>query len=171
VFIVSKCLIGQKSKYNGGDNLTQDVVEFTQSYACLFICPETAYLPIPRDPAEIIKNTSDSSFRVINKSGIDVTREFLDGAIDCIREIEEYAVDNNEIIEGAVLKSKSPSCGCGEIYDGSFSHNVITGNGVFVELLLKEFESFTKGEQTMVPGVVFSNNFQIANESNLKDIF
>lgn len=69
--------------------------------------------------------------RVVTDDGIDVTRQFEDGAEACLGCIQAQGC------KAAVLKARSPSCGAGEIYDGSFSHSVVKGNGVFAGLLEK----------------------------------
>ena len=72
---------------------------------------------------EIVEN------KVINQLGKDVTKEYLKGASIAL----EKALSNN--VKFAVLKAKSPSCGCGLIYDGTFNHNLIHGDGVTTKLL------------------------------------
>ncbi len=80
-------------------------------------------LSTPREPSEIIGD------RVLTSSGKDVTREFQKGAVEALKVAQ--MVNATE----AFLKSKSPSCGTGEIYDGSFSKKLIKGDGVFAKLL------------------------------------
>ena len=35
----------------------------------------------------------------------------------------------------AILKARSPSCGCGEVYDGTFTGSVTSGWGVAARML------------------------------------
>lgn len=124
--IVSACLLGDNCKYNGGNNLRQSIIDDLKDYTIIKICPEVfGGLPIPRIPAEIIKD------KVINKSGIDVTDNYQKGANIAL----ELAVKHNAKI--AILKQKSPSCGVGKIYDGTFTSTIIDGFGVTAELFKK----------------------------------
>ena len=128
MYIVSACLLGENVKYNGGNNLTGPVVEFLKDKEYITVCPETAGgLPIPRVPSERLKD------RVIARDGRDVTEAFRSGARRCFDEVLKR-VDLKDV-EGAILKAKSPSCGSGTIYDGSFSGVTVPGDGVFTELL------------------------------------
>lgn len=121
--IVSACLLGENCKYNGKNNYCQKVVDLKKKYNLITICPEVdGGLPIPRIPSEIVND------KVINESGIDVTNEYNLGAKKAL----DKALDNN--VKKAILKAKSPSCGCGYIYDGSFTHTLIKGDGVTTKL-------------------------------------
>lgn len=123
-YIVSSCLLGDNCKYNGKNNYNEKIVEFLKDKEYIKVCPEClGGLPTPRVPSEIIND------KVINKEGIDVTKEYELGA----RKTLLIVKDNN--IDCAILKSKSPSCGCGFIYDGTFSKTLIKGNGVTTKLL------------------------------------
>ena len=74
MYIISRCLLGVNCKYNGGNNLNQDVIEFTQSHSFTAVCPETeGGLKAPRVPAEQVQR-EDGSFGVINRDGEDWTR-------------------------------------------------------------------------------------------------
>ena len=97
-----------------------------QKYDLIPICPEVlGGLSIPRVPSEIVGN------KVINKEGIDVTKNYIEGANKALEILKENGI--NEVI----LKSKSPSCGYKEIYDGTFSHRLIKANGLACNLFLK----------------------------------
>jgi len=123
-YIVSACLMGENCKYNGGNNYNKEVVEFLKDKEFIKVCPEClGGLDTPRVPSEIIEN------KVINKEGIDVTKEYNLGAEKTL----DIALDNG--ISCAIFKSKSPSCGCGLIYDGTFSKKLIVGDGVTTSLL------------------------------------
>ena len=120
---VSSCLLGINCKYNGQSNKNEGIIQLKEKYELVPICPEVlGGLPTPRIPAEIIKD------KVINKQGIDVTRNYNDGANKALQILKE----NN--INIVILKSKSPSCGRDRIYDGTFSHILIEGQGVSAKL-------------------------------------
>jgi len=120
-----------------------DELECIQSlYNIIPICPEIlGGLSTPRPPAERVGQL------VINNIGVDVTKEFVRGALRTLT----IAQDNN--CHRALLKAKSPSCGCGEIYDGTFSGILTTGNGVTTDLLLENhIEVFTeKNIDSLIP--------------------
>ena len=120
---VSSCLLGINCKYNGKSNYNEEIVKLKEKYEIIPICPEVlGGLPIPRVPSEIINN------KVINQEGIDVTKNYIDGANKALQILK----DNN--IKIVILKAKSPSCGKGEIYDGTFSHTIVKGNGITSKL-------------------------------------
>lgn len=145
MYIVSACLLGENVKYNGGNNRNDKVLEFLEGKEFIPICPETAGgLKAPRDPAERIGD------RILDKTGRDLTEAFNTGARRCWNKVLEAIRDKTQItgasddidqeelmkfIDGAILKARSPSCGSGEIYDGTFKGIRIPGDGVFSELL------------------------------------
>ena len=127
--LVSACLLGENCKYSGGNNLAEELAETltAKGIRIIPVCPECAGgLPTPRVPAERWGE------RVVNKMGEDVTEQFTAGAKAAV----ETAKANG--CQYAVLKKNSPSCGCGTIYDGTFTGTLVDGNGVTAELLLKE---------------------------------
>lgn len=137
MILVSSCLWGKRCKYNGGDNLNEQVVDYCRGKKVLCACPEVlGGLSIPRTPAEIIGGTAKDVLKgraqVMTKDGKDVTSEFVNGAYLTLELIKEHG------IKLAILKAKSPSCGKGKIYDGKFQQNLILGNGITAELLLQE---------------------------------
>lgn len=135
MYIVSACLLGRNCKYNGGNNETEEVVRFLKGKQHIPVCPECmGGLPVPRKPVEI--NTF--SGRYIDINGSDKTEEFCSGAVKALEAAKKYAEEKGEKIEAAILKSKSPSCGRGEIYDGSFRGKIVYGNGAFAQLLIDE---------------------------------
>lgn len=122
--LVSACLAGVNCKYNGKNNENEKIIELIKSKDVILVCPEQlGGLKTPRIPAEIINN------KVVNKDNIDVTREYQKGAAEVLKLAQKFN------IKTAILKSKSPSCGKGKIYDGTFSNNLIDGNGITTELL------------------------------------
>ena len=130
MYIVSACLLGQNCKYDGENNLNEEVVEFCKNHKYITVCPESAgKLPAPRPPAEKVGG------RIVDKDGKDVTDAFLRGADISLKSCIEMARISGEEIEGAILKANSPSCGVGQIYDGTFSGTLIPGDGVTAQLL------------------------------------
>ena len=130
MYLVSACLLGQDTKYNGGNNRNEAVIEFAEKHSVFPVCPESrGGLPVPRPPAERVGD------RVINREGEDVTGMFLAGARSSLAIALSEAERRGEKIEGAILKANSPSCGSGLIYDGSFTGTTVRGDGCFTELL------------------------------------
>ena len=124
--LVSKCLLGFNCRYKGDNCKNDKLLEFLKDKEVIGVCPEVeGGLPTPRDPSERVAN------KVISSKGKDVTAEYQKGAKFALK----LAQDNN--VDLVIFKAKSPSCGCGLIYDGTFSGNKIPGNGVTTELLLK----------------------------------
>lgn len=122
--LVSACLLGENCKYSGDNNKNEKVIALSKKHKLIPICPECfGELPTPRPPAEIKGN------KVINKLGEDVTEQFADGAEKALYVAEESSC------QIAILKERSPSCGFGEIYDGSFTGKLIRGNGITAQLL------------------------------------
>ncbi len=122
--LVSACLLGENCKYNGGNNKNEDVIKLGNKHTLVPVCPECfAGLSIPRVPSEI------KDGRVFSKEGKDVSAEFYDGAEKTLYIAEETGC------QLAVLKERSPSCGFGEIYDGSFTGTLKRGNGITAQLL------------------------------------
>jgi uncharacterized protein YbbK (DUF523 family) len=130
LYIVSKCLLGYNCKYSGGNNRNEKVIDFCDKHSFVAVCPEVlGGLESPRAPAEIIKD------KVVDKEGKDVTDEFQLGAKIALNIIIKESLESSDEIEGAILKANSPSCGAGTIYDGTFSHVRINGDGCFTKLL------------------------------------
>ena len=150
-YVISACLAGENCKYNGGNNRREDIVSFCETAPYMLICPEWAGgLETPREPAEIIggsgEDVLDGRARVLDRTGKDVTENFLEGAHISLKEVERVfraIFEKDFAAEGppeicAVLKAKSPSCGAGEIYDGSFSGRKIPGDGVTAALFKRK---------------------------------
>ena len=124
--MVSACLLGQKCKYNGGDNYSEKVAEYVRGHDVIPVCPEVeGGLPVPRKPCEIVGGI------VRNKDGESKDMEYRRGAEICLKKAAE------EKVSLAILQSRSPSCGAKQIYDGSFSGKLIEGKGIFASLLVK----------------------------------
>lgn len=125
--IVSACLQGVACRYDGGSKPNSAVQELCRKVEVVPVCPETASgLPVPRPPAE------QRGGRVVLRGGTDVTEEFRLGARRSLERVHARPAPL------AVLKAKSPSCGSGLVYDGTYSGNLIEGDGVFARLLKEE---------------------------------
>ena len=121
--LVSACLLGVCCRYDGKHNYCPELQKIAERHRLIPVCPESySGLPVPRDPAEIREG------RVILKSGRDVTAEFQRGA-SCMMQLADFFG-----CEAAILKERSPSCGSGMIYDGTFSKTLTEGDGVFAHL-------------------------------------
>ena len=124
---VSACLIGMNTKYNGENNYSSKLEKLLKAYDLVPVCPEVlGGLPIPRDPAEIVDS------EVLTRYGRSVDDEFRKGARKAIDILKDEDVDF------VILQSRSPSCGVGKIYDGSFTGRLTDGDGIFVRLLKEE---------------------------------
>lgn len=124
---VSACLLGINYKYNGGNNYSEKLEKLLEKHEVIPICPEVlGGLPIPRDPSEIVNG------EVLTDKGKSVDKEFRNGAKKALEIVKESGA------ELVVLQSRSPSCGLGKIYDGSFTGGLVEGDGVFVKLLKDE---------------------------------
>ncbi|WP_308653197.1 DUF523 domain-containing protein [uncultured Anaerococcus sp.] len=124
---VSACLLGENCKYNGGNNYSYELGKILEKYDVIPICPEVmGGLHTPRTPAEVVNGV------VLTKEGRSADAEFKKGAEIALDLVKKSRADF------VVLQSRSPSCGVGVIYDGSFSGKLIEGNGIFVKTLNKE---------------------------------
>lgn len=124
--LVSSCLLGVNCKYNGKNNYLAGIERLKQYYHLIPVCAESfGGLPIPRVPSERLGD------KVINKNGKDVTEFFIRGAEEVVKLAEFFNC------KAALLKERSPSCGYGQIYDGTFSGRTVSGNGVLSDLLIK----------------------------------
>ena len=128
MILISACLLGRNVKYSGGNNLCPWLAKYYNTEDFTAFCPEClAMLPIPRPPVEIQNGSGEDVLNgkacVKDKTGLDVTRELQ--------------IAKNKGANYAILKARSPSCGCGEIYDGTFSGARKCGNGVAAELLMQ----------------------------------
>ena len=135
MIIVSKCFTGACCRYDGGTNFDPEIAALVEAGKAVAVCPEElGGLPTPREPAEM-NGTFDEIIhkraRVFTKSGRDVTRNFIDGAF------LTSEIARAEGATHAVLKARSPSCGVGAVYDGSFSGRLAEHDGVTAALLKK----------------------------------
>ena len=124
--LISACLLGRDCKYDGGNNAlpAERIAALAEHYRLVPVCPESdGGLPTPRTPSERRGNA------VVARDGRDVTEAFRRGAALAL---ETARAEDCRL---ALLKERSPSCGSGRIYDGSFSGVLIPGDGVTAELL------------------------------------
>lgn len=134
MILISACLVGQNCKYNGQNNFNEVFEQLLKEGKVVPFCPEQAGgLPTPRAPSEIRGGDGieviKGNAKVINSEGQDVTSNFLTGAKEALKLAKEIGIDT------AILKSKSPSCGCRKIYDGSFRGKLREGLGVTAAFL------------------------------------
>ena len=142
--LVSACLLGENCKYSGDNNFCKKVTDLENDYKIpgahpaelIPVCPEVlGGLPIPRKPCEIVLD------EVKTDDGVSYTAEYKKGAAKALK----IALEKN--VDFAILKSRSPSCGKGYIYDGTFSHTLTKGNGIFAQLLIENgIKIFTEEE-------------------------
>ena len=126
VKIVSACLAGINCKYDGKNSANEKVIRLVKEGKAIPVCPEQlGGLSTPRESMEIRNG------KVFIASGADVTRQMRRGAEETLKIARLVGAKE------AILKSRSPSCGKGRIYDGSFSKKLVEGNGVTAELLLR----------------------------------
>lgn len=128
---VSACLLGEPCRYDGASKPCEAILVLRDECTFVPVCPEVAGgLPTPRVPSEIV--VTEGVRRVMNAQGEDVTAAFERGARQCVDEARERGCT------AAILKAKSPSCGSGVVYDGTFSGALAQGWGVAAELFRAE---------------------------------
>ena len=126
--LVSACLLGAEVRHHGGAATVEHPVlrRWREEGRIVGVCPEMAGgLPTPRPAAEI------RGLSVVTREGRDVTRAFETGAAVAVRMAKELG------IRVAVLKSRSPSCGIAQVYDGTFSGRLVAGDGVTAAALIR----------------------------------
>ena len=122
--LVSACLLGCPCRYDGTAKADPRVLALMERHTLIPVCPEQlGGLPTPRLPSERREGG------VFDRGGKNVTPQYRQGAEEVLRLARLYGCTH------AVLKERSPSCGSGQIYDGSFSHVLVPGSGVAAELL------------------------------------
>lgn len=122
--LVSACLLGCPCRYDGTAKADPRVLALMERHTLIPVCPEQlGGLPTPRLPSERREGG------VFDRGGKDVTVQYRQGAEEVLRLARLYGCTH------AVLKERSPSCGSGQIYNGSFSHVLVPGSGVAAELL------------------------------------
>ena len=121
---VSSCLVGVNCTYKGKNHKIEKIKEMVKNKEAIMICPEVlGGMSIPREPCEI------RGGKVLSISGVDYTKKYYDGAYKALKILQKFNIDV------VLLKAKSPSCGKNKIYDGTFQHHLIDGNGITVQIL------------------------------------
>lgn len=136
--LISACLLGESCRYDGKSKpLPEEILRrLREQHELVPVCPEQAGgLPTPRAPSE------RRGVKVVSETGRDVTAEYEAGAKFAL------ALARKERVDAALLKARSPSCGKGEVYDGTFTKTLIPGSGVTAELLTENgFPVYTEEE-------------------------
>ena len=124
--VVSACLLGRNCKYNGGNNLNERVLEYIKDKDVIEVCPEVlAGLGTPRVPIEIVDGV------IMSRDGRCVDGELREAVARILDEL------GDEEIECVILKSRSPTCGVKQVYDGTFSGVLVDGMGALAEALAR----------------------------------
>ena len=122
--LISACLLGVRCRYDGASKAHPLAEELAKQHTLVPVCPEQlGGLTTPRPPAE------RQGERVATAVGVDVTEQYRRGAEETLRLCRIFGC------EAAVLKERSPSCGCGAVYDGTFTGTLTAGDGVTAQLL------------------------------------
>lgn len=128
--------MGTKCRFNGTDKLNKKVMELAKKETLIPVCPDLLVgMFVPRGPFEIIQGTGqdvlDGRSKVISKEGKDFTQQFTKAA--------KLTLELTRVlgIKEMIGKQKSPTCGCGQIFDGTFSGKLINGDGVATAYLKK----------------------------------
>ena len=122
--LVSACLLGENCKYNGGNNLCPAVLAFTKGKEVVPVCPEMqAGYGCPRTPIEIANGI------LMDRNGNNVDAPMRKAIADILDSIHDQDIDC------AILKSRSPTCGVRQVYDGTFSGKLVDGSGLFAQAL------------------------------------
>lgn len=134
MILVSACLAGVKVRYDGADCFDERIERLIRENKATYVCPEVlGGLSTPREPAEIVGGDGaavlDGKAKVVNRRGVDVTEEFVEGAYKTLEKAQELGAT------AVVLKENSPSCGGMMIYDGTFTGTKTVGAGVTAALL------------------------------------
>ena len=122
--LISACLLGCRCRYDGASKPLPQIAALAERHTLVPVCPEQlGGLPTPRPPSE---RRGD---RVVTREGGDVTAQYRRGAEEALRLCRQLRC------EAALLKERSPSCGSGSVYDGTFTGTLTVGDGVTAELL------------------------------------
>lgn len=125
--LVSACLMGVGCRYDGKSNQLPQLEQLMKQHTCIPVCPEIfGGLPTPRVPAE------RQGSKIMTQDGQDVTQKFVRGTAEVLRLADLYHC------KAALLKERSPSCGSGQIYDGTFTKTLTEGDGLTAEMLKRK---------------------------------
>lgn len=134
--LCSACLLGIECRYDGKSSLREGIIELAKREVLIPVCPEQlGGLPTPREAIELRDG------KAITKSGKDITENLEKGARQVLKLAKLFG------IKEAIMKQGSPSCGSGQIYDGTFSGRIIKGDGITTALLKKNGIRVTDEEQ------------------------
>ena len=124
MILCSACLLGIRCRYDALSKVNNKILSFLKKEILIPVCPEQlGGLSTPRECCEIREN------RVVSRSGKDLTENFVKGAQ------ETFYIAQLLNIKMAIFKQYSPSCGCGKIYDGTFTGRIIQGDGITTSFL------------------------------------
>ena len=131
---LSACLYGKNVRYDGGNKKNQEILDLLEGHEILLFCPEfEAGLPLPHDPIEL------KDGKAVTSKGEDLS--------DLLQKTSFKVYERIKDCNFVILKQKSPTCGKGKIYDGTFTSTLIEGNGIFASLCLtKGMKAFTEEE-------------------------
>lgn len=137
MIVVSACIAGVACRYDGTSRLNENILNLVAQRKAIPLCPEMlGGRKVPREPVEIVngdgEDVLDGKAYVKDKNGNDVTEEILAGIKEFILTIERLNV------KMVILKTKSPTCGYGKIFDGTFSNILKDGNGVLAAALKRK---------------------------------
>ena len=139
--MVSACLLGENCKYSGGNNRSEALLALLERHEVIPVCPEVlGGLPVPRVPAEIVNGV------VITRDGISVDAEFRRGAAEALKICRR---ENPDLV---ILQPRSPSCGVGSVYDGTFGGKLVPGNGIFAALAAENGFRVESAEEILEKG-------------------
>lgn len=143
-YIVSACLAGRPCRFDGGHCLEGRIAELVRQGEAIPVCPEVlGGQSVPREPCEI-QRSEGLPLTIISRSGQDFSAAYYAGAGRALLIAEKNSITR------AILKTRSPSCGFGVVYDGTFSGKLVPGNGITAGLLhTRGFRIFT--EQNLPP--------------------
>ncbi len=128
-YLISSCLAGKNCTYKASNHYIAELSELVKNNQAVIACPEVlGGLPIPRKSAEIIYNTKKQML-VKTIDGEDVTAQFLKGAKATLQ------IAQNNDVDVAIMQPRSPSCGCGKVYDGTFTRTMTEADGITVAML------------------------------------
>ena len=135
-YLISGCLANQAVRYDGKAYYYEKIQELIQQKQAITACPEMlGGLSTPREPAEIVGGLAEDVFngsaKIMTILDEDVTSAFIEGAYKTLKIAQLHQV---EIV---VLKENSPSCSRHFVYDGHFSGQKNSGQGLTAYLLIK----------------------------------
>lgn len=159
--LISACLLGVRCNWRGDEGYRNArAVELAKFETLIPVCPEQlGGLTKPKSPQEIQGGTGEDvlngNCRVLNKNGEDVTEEFIKGAEEALK------IASMLDIKEFIAKSKSPSCGCGHIYDGTFSGSLIDGGGITCVILKRNGLKITSLYRDLSSSVIYPSKIFI----------